>query len=675
MGAFKSVLAVAFITNIIAEGVAAAGGDAPINKVVHMMRDLVDKVASEKAEELAESSLFSQWCEKQLRSPSSGPYKVEQLKAEIMKSDIAIREFTSAIEELNENLERWENDKKSAAEVRSKEARDFSATSRDYTNSLDAMNRAISILKKQVDRNERIGLLQKSLLQVQKLALVPGPTRQALAAFLQHNRDPDEMLLREAPEAASYEFQSGGIIDILEKLMDEFDNKQAELEKEELNAQHAFNQIMHQLHDNIENAQHEIAEKTEARAKAQKAKALAKGDLDRSSRSNNEDHNYLDEVKALCAQKKADYQRRQNLRAEEIEAIKKAIDLVSSDTVKGAGERNLPSLLQKKHSMAFAQLRHSQQNPLQDKISGFLLRRAQVSGSKLLEQLSKRVAIDSFSKVKKMIRDLLDKLTQESSSDMEHRGWCDAEMASNERTRNRKTTEVSDLNADIEQLTIEIAELTQDISDLAVTIQSLNAAMQEATTDRATSKAKNTQTIKEARDAQDAIDASQAVVKDFYAKAAEATALIQQVQPLGEPDTFSKPYTGRIKEGMSVVTLLEGIQSDFVNLESETATLEAQEANEYEQYMFVGKRDKDVHETTMSQKSQRRTAQERALRAAQDELKLVQEELTKANAYFDKLKPTCVDVNLSFEERVKRRNEEIQSLKDALKILTGTDFA
>jgi len=63
------------------------------------------------------------------------------------------------------------------------------------------------------------------------------------------------------------------------------------------------------------------------------------------------------------------------------------------------------------------------------------------------------------------------------------------------------------------------------------------------------------------------------------------------------------------------------------------------------------------------------------LRAAQDELKLVQEELTKANAYFDKLKPTCVDVNLSFEERVKRRNEEIQSLKDALKILTGTDFA
>jgi len=298
-----------------------------------------------------------------------------------------------------------------------------------------------------------------------------------------------------------------------------------------------------------------------------------------------------------------------------------------------------------------------------------------VSGSKLLEQLSKRVAIDSFSKVKKMIRDLLDKLTQESSSDMEHRGWCDAEMASNERTRNRKTTEVSDLNADIEQLTIEIAELTQDISDLAVTIQSLNAAMQEATTDRATSKAKNTQTIKEARDAQDAIDASQAVVKDFYAKAAEATALIQQVQPLGEPDTFSKPYTGRIKEGMSVVTLLEGIQSDFVNLESETATLEAQEANEYEQYMFVGKRDKDVHETTMSQKSQRRTAQERALRAAQDELKLVQEELTKANAYFDKLKPTCVDVNLSFEERVKRRNEEIQSLKDALKILTGTDFA
>ena len=32
-------------------------------------------------------------------------------------------------------------------------------------------------------------------------------------------------------------------------------------------------------------------------------------------------------------------------------------------------------------------------------------------------------------------------------------------------------------------------------------------------------------------------------------------------------------------------------------------------------------------------------------------------------AYFDKLKPTCVDSGITYEERVKRREEEIQSVR------------
>ena len=42
-----------------------------------------------------------------------------------------------------------------------------------------------------------------------------------------------------APQANAYEFQSSGIVDMLEKLKDKFEDLRGELEKEEMDAKHA----------------------------------------------------------------------------------------------------------------------------------------------------------------------------------------------------------------------------------------------------------------------------------------------------------------------------------------------------------------------------------------------------------------------------------------------------
>jgi len=73
-------------------------------------------------------------------------------------------------------------------------------------------------------------------------------------------------------------------------------------------------------------------------------------------------------------------------------------------------------------------------------------------------------------------------------------------------------------------------------------------------------------------------------------------------------------------------------------------------------------------------KSDKKAEQESALHQTEEDLKANQEQLDKALAYYDKLKPTCVDSGISYEDRVKRREEEIQSLQEALKILSGTDI-
>jgi len=275
------------------------------------------------------------------------------------------------------------------------------------------------------------------------------------------------------------------------------------------------------------------------------------------------------------------------------------------------------------------------------------------------------------------IKDMISKLVQESTAEIEHKGWCDTELGTNKQTRDLKTEAVEQLTADKEDQTSTIAQLTQDIDDLAAAIKELEVAMAEQTAERTASKQKNEQTIADAKAAQVAVEQATAVLKDFYAKSAQATSLTQERQSPEEdaPETFDKPYKGLLTEHGSVVDFMEVILTDFVRLESETESSEAAEQDEYKKFMFESRKDKALKENEKGHKEAKRKETQSALAATEEELKLTQTQLDKAIEYYEKLKPTCVDSGITYEERVRKREEEIQSLQEALKILTGTDMS
>merc|ERR1719235_1736835 len=193
----------------------------PVQKVLELMKGMLQKGKKEMNDEQVKFSAYSQWCDNQDRIKTKeiaeADEKIEKLNAEIAKATADIEELTARIQELDEDIGRWKKDQTSATTIREKEKADFTATLQDYSESIDALERAINVLKKESADKPQAALFQ-SLLQVSKSRLVPSETKNALSSFLQE----DPASTYSAPEANAYEFQSGGIVDMLEKLKGQF---------------------------------------------------------------------------------------------------------------------------------------------------------------------------------------------------------------------------------------------------------------------------------------------------------------------------------------------------------------------------------------------------------------------------------------------------------------------
>merc|ERR1719364_294288 len=125
----------------------------PIQKVLELMQDMLAKGKKEKKDEEVKMSAYFQWCANQDRIKTKeiteANEKIEKLNAEIQKATADIEELTARIQELDEDIGRWKKDQGSATTIREKEKADFTATLQDYSESIDALERAINVLKKQ----------------------------------------------------------------------------------------------------------------------------------------------------------------------------------------------------------------------------------------------------------------------------------------------------------------------------------------------------------------------------------------------------------------------------------------------------------------------------------------------------------------------------------------------
>lgn len=352
----------------------------------------------------------------------------------------------------------------------------------------------------------------------------------------------------------------------------------------------------------------------------------------------------------------------------------KAIEIMNSPDVAGAAEKHLPTLLEKS---SFAQLRTAASRPTQLQAAAYLQMQGKKFGSKMLSALAVTVSADAFGKVKKMIKDMIMKLHEEANNEADHKAFCDTELGTNKQTREQKSADVDELTAMVEENTAKMQQLQEEVERLMGEVSELDATMQEATEIRRSEKAKNTAVVQDAKVAVPAVERAMQVLKDFYEKASQATSFSQLASdpskksgPAGDaPDTFgSTPFKGSSDSG-GIVGMLEVILSDFQRLIAETEEDESMGLKEYEKLMAESTKDKAVKNTNIDHKKTQNTDLQVKTQEAKKDLTSAHEELAAANEYFERLKPSCVDEGINYEEKVARRKEEIQSLKEALQIL------
>jgi hypothetical protein len=276
-------------------------GVTPVQKVIQLMKEMHAKGVTEKQDEEVAFTSFKGWCD----STSTNKQKaikeaeelMEQFEADIAAAASDVIKLTDEIAALNAEIDSKKAEMASETEERNKEKALYKKTHKDYGESVEAATKAKAVISAQSGDVKQMMLLQTHVETLRTKSFVPRNALRILDAYIQTGSGtpaPPEELAVSAPEANAYEFQSAGIVDMLDKMGEKFEDKRSEAEQDEMNNKHSYEMLMQQLQDTTEKLKKQLGRKAERKTQRAEDGATAKGELKDTTASRDEDQKYLD---------------------------------------------------------------------------------------------------------------------------------------------------------------------------------------------------------------------------------------------------------------------------------------------------------------------------------------------------------------------------------------------
>jgi len=654
----------------------------PLAKVLNLMEELKAKIIKEGEVEAKAYDEYLQWCQNAVQDTGfaieTATKEKAELEAKITELSAAINEAGSKTEDLASAIATNEGDLKSATAIRETELADFVKSEKELMEVISAIERAISILEKEMAKNPasfaqvystNVKNILQSLSLVADAAGFSVDDRQRLIALAQTDQGDEEF---GAPAAATYKSQSGGIIDVLEDMKEKAESQLAEVRKAEGAAKHNYAMLKQSLEAQIAADTKDMKEEKAGKAEAEEAKAEAEGDLEMATKELANADETLATARSTCMKVGADHEMTVKAREEELKVIAEAKKILTETTSGGVDQTY--SFLQ----FAVASTLKTRADLAQAEVVVLVKRLARQHHSAALAQLASRVAAvlqygaqngeDPFAKVKGLIQDMITQLEEEAAAEAQEKAYCDEQLAKTQAKKEELDDDIEKLTVKIDQATSKSAKLKEEVQELESELAALTKLQAEMDKIRQETHADFVTAKDDLELALQGVRKALGVLREYYGGAAllqDGSAMASMMQQPAPPPAHAKA-TGA---GQGIINILEVVESDFAENLAKENTEESDAQAEYEKTTQENKVAKTLKEQDVKYKTQEIKALGKTLSELSADRESAETEHAAVMEYYEKIKERCIAKPETYEERKARREAEIAGLKEALSIL------
>lgn len=644
----------------------------PVAKVVKMLKDMQDTLADEKK---ADEKMYKQlncWC-KENREEKGGATKdaeteikdlqskVEGMKASLLSLDTEMNNLKAEVKEAEKTMD-------SARVMNGREMEELHTQQKELSDDKAAVQQATvviaggskSFLQTPKERLQDVAAnLQRAISRRATLLdnVLSYDDRDRLDAFI---KDPVQFtaLLQEKTTDPS----GGELTGMFNSMEQEFDEDLKNTIAEAKRTEQTFDELIATKKSAIAAAEDSIDKKRELVANTKTKMFEAEVEVKDKQKNIGADAAFVAMLEEKCSQTDTEWEERQKTRAEEIEAVGKALEVLDSDEALATFGK----------TYNFLQL--AAVDGRRDRAAAILARAGKKHDGRMV-MLAVQAKLDGFEKVKAAMDEMLEALKKEMQDDVKQKQFCVDSFNENDANVKAQTAAKDKEHATIEALGEQLKESATKVSVLNGQIAEANKQMELAKANRQKEEEDFRMTVSDQKATQALLKKAIETLKGFYLKAG-----LMQVEQHRE-DAKSQPEVPKGFEsykknanGNVVLNVMQQIIIDTSALEAETERAEQEAVKSHEKLVQTTSNSINAMGEELNNQAETKAKVEQQLAQATKADEGAAAELADLATEAADLHQSCDFLMTNFDMRKTAREEEMEAIRTAKNVLSGMNF-